>query len=252
MRLFPLLLASAAALAAQTLQEVVKHGEDVFAKTCASGYCHAAKGAVAGGGPRLAARGFTQEYIANTVTRGVAGTAMPAFGMSLSTGDLASVVAYVATLNGIARPSLPAEMSARAPAAAPLSAEAARGRQLFSDATRGFARCSTCHEVNGIGMPVSAAISKIPADGEGLKALAAPDVSSATVDGETMPILLVARRAQSVTFYDLTSVPPVLRTVLPAAIQTRDGSTWRHSSVSASYSDAELAAILSYLRAAAH
>jgi len=49
-------------------------------------------------------------------------------------------------------------------------------------------------------------------------------------------------------FYDLTSSPPVLRTELPAAIQTRDGSTWKHSSVIGSYSDAELAAVLAYLR----
>src|SRR5579859_5756876 len=109
MKRLVLFMAAAATLGAQTLQDVVKHGEDVFAKTCASGYCHAAKGAVAGGGPRLAARGFTQEYIANTVTRGVPGTAMPPFGMNLSPGDLASVVVYVATLNGIARPNLPRE-----------------------------------------------------------------------------------------------------------------------------------------------
>jgi mono/diheme cytochrome c family protein len=250
MKLWILLAAAALSLPAQNLQDVLKHGEEVFGKTCATGYCHAAKGAVAGGAPRLAARGFTQQYITNTVLRGVPGTAMPAFDMNLPLADLAAVVAYVATLNGIARPNLPAALGVPSPAAPPLSPEAARGRQLFSDATRGFARCSTCHEVNGIGMPVTTAIANVPADPAALKALLTPNVSSATVEGETMPILMVARRAQSVSFYDLTAAPPVLRTVLPAAIQTRDGSTWRHSSVIASYTDAELAAILSYLRGA--
>jgi len=51
-----------------------------------------------------------------------------------------------------------------------------------------------------------------------------------------------------VMFYDLTSSPPVLRTESPTAVQTRDGSTWKHSSVTGSYSDAELATILAYLR----
>ena len=245
-----LLLALARALSAQSLQDVVKHGEDVFAKTCATGYCHSSKGAVAGGAPRLAARGFDQDYIANTVMRGVPGTAMPAFGMNLPRADLVAVVAYVATLNGIANPNITFGSDAPARAAAPLSAEAARGRQLFSEATRGFARCSTCHEVNGIGIPVAAAIANIPADPAALKALAAPDVSTATVDGETMPILMVARRAQSVAFYDLTAAPPVLRTVVPDSIQTREGTSWKHSSVIASYSDADLAAILAYLRSA--
>lgn len=243
-----ILLITAASLPAQTLPDVVKHGEEVFSKTCATGYCHAAKGAVAGGAPRLAARGFTQAYIGNTVTRGVPGTAMPAFGMSLPPADLVAVIAYVATLNGIANPNLPAAAPSRA--APPLSTEAARGRQLFSDATRGFARCSTCHEVKGIGISVATAITRIPADPAALKALATPNVASATVDRETMPILLVARRAQSVTFYDLTAAPPVLRTVLPDAIQGREGTDWRHSSVIKSYTDAELAAILSYLREA--
>jgi mono/diheme cytochrome c family protein len=244
------LFAAAGALSAQNLQGALKRGEEVFGQTCATGYCHAAKGGAGGGAPRLAARGFTQTYIANTVLRGVPSTAMPAFQTSLATGDLVAVIAYVATLNGIANPNLPPIGAASGPAAAPLSPEAARGRQLFSDATKGFARCSTCHEVQGTGMPVATGISKVPADPAALKAVATPNVSTATAEGETMPALIVARRAQSVTFYDLSGVPPVLRTALPAAIQTREGSSWKHSSVVTSYSDAELAAILAYLRGA--
>jgi mono/diheme cytochrome c family protein len=245
-----LVLAATGALSAQNLQGVLKRGEEVFSQTCATGYCHTAKGGAGGGAPRLAARGFTQAFIGNTVFRGVPGTAMPAFGMSLPQADLVAVVAYVATLNGIPNPNLPPSGAASAPAAAPLSPEAARGRQLFSDATKGFARCSTCHEVQGIGMPVATGIAKVPADSAALKALATPNVSTAASEGETMPALMVARRAQSVTFYDLSEVPPVLRTVLPAGIQTREGSNWKHSSVIASYSDAELSAILAFLRGA--
>ena len=246
-----LLLVVAGSLPAQTLQDVVKHGEEVFAKTCATGYCHAPKGAVAGGAPRLAARGFSQAFIANTVVRGVPGTAMPSFETSLPPGDRAAVVAYVATLNGVANPNISGALGPRPPAAPQLSPDAARGRQLFSDATIGFARCSTCHEVNGIGMSVATTIANIPADPGALKSLATPNVMTATSDGESMPILMVAKRAQSVTFYDLTTSPPVLRTVIPTAVQTRDGSSWKHSSVLASYSDADLTAILAYLRATA-
>ena len=63
-----------------------------------------------------------------------------------------------------------------------------------------------------------------------------------------MPALVVSKKANAVMFYDLTSAPPVLRTESPASVQTREGSTWRHSSVIGSYNDAELAAILAYLR----
>ena len=249
MRRAVLVMFTVGVLRAQNLADVLKRGEEVFGKTCASGYCHVAKGATAGGGPRLAARGFTQAYIAETVAEGVKGTSMPGFGATLAAAERTAVVAYVATLNGIARPVVAGGAAGGVSAGPRLSAEAARGRQLFSDAPRGFGRCSTCHEVNGIGMGVAAPIATVPSDVAGLKGLSSPDVSTATVDGESLPILMVARRAGSVTFYDLTGAPPVLRTVAPGAVQTREGSGWRHGSVLGSYSDAELGAVLGYLRA---
>jgi mono/diheme cytochrome c family protein len=224
-------------------------GEKVFAQSCATGYCHGAKGAPAGA-PRLAGRGFDQAYITSTITRGLPGTAMPAFGTTLSRADLAAVVGYVASLNGIANPTinLGPGSGAAAPAEAPLSAEAERGRALFFDAVRGFGRCSTCHEVNGIGIPVATPISNIPADAQALRALATPDVRTATVDGEAMPALIVSQGKTRALFYDLTSVPPVLRTVDPGALKVSPGSAWRHASVIGAYNDAELASILAYLR----
>ena len=231
---------------AQSLPEVLKQGEIVFNKSCATGYCHGARGTT-GGAPRLAARGFDQNFINNTVDRGVQSTAMPAFGTTLSRADLTAVVAYVASLNGIANPVI-AGSGPGGPPAVRLSADAARGRDLFSDSVRGFGRCSTCHEVAGIGISVATPIAKIPADAAALKALATPQVSTATVGSESMPALVVSKKTDAVMFYDLTSAPPVLRTESPASVQTRDGSTWRHSAVIGAYNDAELSAILSYLR----
>jgi len=237
-----LLLALAAAGGAQNLPDVLKQGETVFNKSCATGYCHGARG-TGGGAPRIAARGFDQAFIANTVLRGVPATAMPAFGATLSRSDVTAVVAYVASLNGVTGPA-----RINAPAAK-LSGDAARGRDLFSDAVRSFGRCSTCHEVGGLGIAIATPIAKVPADAAALKALATPQVSTVTIGSDSMPALVVSQKANAVIFYDLTSAPPVLRTEAPAAIQTRDGSTWRHSSVTGSYNDAEASAILTYLRA---
>jgi mono/diheme cytochrome c family protein len=229
-------------------QDIVKRGEDIFNKTCATGYCHGAKGAN-GGAPRLAARGFDQAFIGNTVTNGVKGTAMPAFGNTLSRAELAAVVAYVGSLNGIAPLSGPSNGAGPASPAAPkLTAEAARGRALFSDAVRSFGRCSTCHEVSGIGISVVTSIAKVPADAAALKNLATPQVATVTLGSESMPALVVGKKTDAVMFYDLTTPPPVLRTESPAAVQTREGSSWRHASVIGAYSDAELSAVLSYLR----
>jgi len=239
-----LLLFALAALS--PAQDLVKQGETVFSKSCATGYCHGARGAN-GGAPRLAARGFDQAFIANTVTRGIPNTAMPAFGTTLSRADLNAVVAYVASLNGATTlvnsgpPGIPN---------AKLSGDAARGRELFSDSVRSFGRCSTSHEIGGIGIPVATPIVKVPADVAALKALATPQLSTATIGSESMPALIISKKANTVVFYDLTSAPPILRTESPASVQTSEGSSWRHASVIGSYNDAELSAILTYLRAA--
>ena len=247
MRFLRLLLWMVPALAgAQNLTDVLKQGEDVFTKTCAAGYCHGVKGA-GGGAPRLSGRGFDQAFIANTVMRGVPGTAMQGFAMALSRAELTAVVAYVATLNGIGNPAISAGPPAAPPAT--LSAEASRGHDLFFDAVRGFARCATCHEVNGTGIPVATPIERVPSDAASLRALATPAVGTAIVGGERMPALIVSKTSRAVIFYDLTTPPPVLRTMEPGAVQTADSSAWKHSSVIGAYNDGDLGAILTYLRA---
>ena len=258
MRIAGLLLAAAIGLvatcaaqeAATNQAPVVKQGEQVFATTCATGYCHGVKGAVSGA-PRLAARGFDQAYITNVVTRGIPNTGMAPFATRLSRADLAAVVAYVATLNGIANPDIGLGSGSTTPSAGPtLTGEGARGARLFTEATRSFGRCSTCHEVGGFGIPVAAPIAHVPDSPAALKALTTPNVKTATTGGESMPALVLSDGKLSTLFYDLTSAPPVQRNAEPGSVKFTDGSNWRHSSVTGAYSDAEFAAILTYLRVA--
>src|SRR5207244_7447564 len=102
----PLIVLAALPICAQPPQELARQGEQIFNKTCATGYCHTLKGGSGGGAPRLAARGFDEQYINTITTRGVPGTSMPPFGTDLPRRELIAVVAYVATLNGIANPNL--------------------------------------------------------------------------------------------------------------------------------------------------
>lgn len=228
---------------------LAQDGERLFAQTCGSGYCHNGRG-VGGGAPRLAARGFDLAYIRSTVSNGVPGTSMPAFGPNLPAADVTAIVNYVASLNGIT-PLAGRGGGAPAAAAPQLSADALRGRALFADAVRGFGRCSTCHEAGGLGIPIAPPMFDIPADANALRSLATPRVSTVTVDGQSMPALILAARSASVVFYDLTVPPPVKRTVTAASFSNQEGSSWRHASVTTSYSDAELGAVLTFLRAVA-
>ena len=244
--LLPVFLLAASCYA----QSVVKQGEQVFARSCATGYCHGVRGA-SSGAPRLAGRGFNQSYINNVVTRGIPGTGMASFATTLSKGDLVAVVAYVATLNGIADPRIGSDDEAALASTTPkLTGEAARGERLFKEAVRGFGRCSTCHEVAGFGVSVAQPIALVPASVSALKALATPDVKTGALEGESMPVLVLRAGKQSILFYDLTSAPPVERNAEAESVKLSDGSTWRHASVIGAYNDAELAAILAYLRAA--
>jgi mono/diheme cytochrome c family protein len=249
MKLAVILLAMAAPAAAQNLPEVIKQGEAVFTKSCASSYCHGPRGA-GGGAPRISARGFTQNFINNIVIRGVPGTTMTEFATSLSRSELNAVVVYVATLNGIANPTL-GNSAGAAPGRPTLSGGAERGRQLFSDAVRGFSRCSTCHQEGSVGIPVATPIARVPSSVEALRELSTPLVSTGIAAGESMPILMISNRTDAVMFYDLTTPPPVLRTMAPAGLQIVEGSAWRHSSVTGGYSTSELSTILEYLRTVA-
>lgn len=241
-------IALAASCQAQNVANVVKQGEAVFSKTCATGYCHGVRGGTSGA-PRLAARGFDQPYISKVVRNGVPDTAMASFSTSLSPPDLVAVIAYVATLNGIPNPDVRMDDAEGSASARPaLTGEAARGARLFSEAVRGFGRCSTCHEVGGFGIPVAAPITKVPASVAELMALPTPDVKTAAIGGESMPALVLSQGKQSTVFYDLTSAPPVQRNAEPGSVKFTDGSNWRHSAVIA-YAPSELAPILDYLRA---
>jgi mono/diheme cytochrome c family protein len=232
---------------AQNLNDVLKQGEQVFVKTCATGYCHGARGGP-GGAPRLAGRRFDQAYITNVVTRGVPGTGMASFATALPRPDLVAVIAYVATLNGIADPNIGGGQGTQAAEPA-LAGEAANGAGLFRDAVRGFGRCSTCHEVGGIGVSVAAPMMNVPASAPALKALPTPNVKTALLDGDSMPALVLSEGKQGTVFYDLTSAPPVQRNAEPGTVKFTDGSNWRHSSFIEAYNDSELAAVLAYLRA---
>ena len=230
----------------QSRQQALQRGAEVFSQSCATGYCHGTRGGPSGA-PRLAGRGFNQAYINGVVARGIPGTGMRSFATVLSRPDLVAVVAYVATLNGIADPNVSVDGAAATSSGPALTGEPARGARLFSEAVRGFGRCSTCHEVAGFGISVAAPIAQVLASVAALKALATPNVKTGTLDGESMPVLVLSDGKQGTLFYDLTSAPPVQRNAQPGSVKFTDGSNWRHSSFIGAYNDSELAAILAYL-----
>jgi mono/diheme cytochrome c family protein len=201
---------------------LAQSGADIFAKSCASGYCHGVRGEGAGG-PKLANRGFDEAYITSVVRSGIPGTAMQAYGQTFTRPEFAAVVAYVASLNGI---------SSRTEAPAPLSPEAAAGRALFSDPLKGFTRCSTCHEAGAVGIPVAP--------------LTKSEVKQIAIGADRFPGLVVTKGGRRVSVWDLSISPPVLRSADTSAVTIGNAAQWTHPS---SYSPAEMEKVNTFLKA---
>ena len=242
---FALALLVPAVAFAQSAASPLARGLDVFNRSCATGYCHGVKG-TPGGAPRLAERGFDDAYISQTVRMGIAGTGMPAFGTALDREDLMAVIAYVDSLNGVTPPANPLAM--RGGEARELPAEALHGRQLFADQVRGFQRCTTCHRVDNIGIAVALSFSSVPESVAALRQVATPQVETATVDGDSFPALPLNKSDAQTKFYDLKTLPPVLRTVPKGQVTFQRGA-WNHQAMLAGYSDQDLEAILAFLKA---
>lgn len=236
-----LLFVPAFAGAQQSQQAAIERGAVVFAGSC-TGYCHGANGSAGSGAPAVAGRGLDADYIAKVVTFGIPGTVMAGWGQRIPNPDLAAVIAYVESVNGLLQPTNAVHLG-------DLTLEAQHGSSLFYDSDGCLSGCSNCHQMNGKGIPVAAPISNIPADAAALRELTTPRVSTATVGGRRFPALVVTQVRGETKLYDLTMVPPVLLTLSPAEVKLANGSPWRHSVTLGSLADKDLEPILEFLRA---
>lgn len=237
--------------------DLVSRGEVVFARSCATGYCHGSAG-TAGRGPRLRGTGLGRDRILEATRDGIPRSAMPGWEGKLSDADLSAVVEYVWSLAEDTREPPPDE--SMPPGTGPAvfmgfdgPEEASHGRDLFFDATR-EARCGTCHEAGGRGIPIGPDLLAL---GDGLRATLVGKTRSRRsrhvlrarlTDGQSFAALQVAQEDEQVKLYDLTTIPPVLRTLRSGEIGSlAQDRSWEHRTVAAEYSDGELGAIVHYL-----
>jgi mono/diheme cytochrome c family protein len=245
-----LLLAQAAADPAP-----VARGERIFAQSCSVGYCHGVAGA-AGRGPRLRGRSFAKDYLYSVIRDGIPSSAMPAWKSRLKDDDIHAVVEYVASLATATDAAPPANPMPPGvgPASQPVfngTPQAARGRALFSDPVR--ENCGVCHAVGGRGIAIGPDLTDSSALLSRIHSTESHHVLTASLQsGEQFPALLASQTDGEVRLYDLTSLPPVLRTFArPQVASLAQNSAWRHDDVSKNYSAAELEDVVAYLRWAA-
>lgn len=231
-------------------QDIYERGAGVFKKSCAQGYCHGTAGAQ-GRAPKLTGRSFDQPAVARIIHEGVPDTGMPGFRNQLAAGPLEAVIAYVVKISG--GNYVPGASAASFTPAAALPADAARGKALFFDATRGVNRCGTCHALEGMGTAVgpnlAAASAADNVTAAAIRKGRGVGIRLARVAGEPpFPALVMDQSAGSFRLFDLTVVPPVLRTVPKGDVTLSGGAAWMHSDAVRNYSGQELAPISAYLR----
>lgn len=241
-----------------TDQNAIKRGEEIFAQSCSVGYCHGVAGA-AGRGPRLRARKLDRGYVEKVTQDGIPDSAMPGWKGRLSEAEIKAVVDYVMNLSiatDLAPPDnpMPPGVGPATIAEFPGPPEARQGHDLFFDATRGV-RCATCHSLGARGIAVgpdllplaSRSTPELLAMVRGTRSRHV--ITAKLRNGEVFPALRVEQNEKLVKLYDLSTTPPVLRTLERSEISSLvEGSDWRHESVVRNYSDQELQDLIPYLR----
>ena len=227
-----------------------EQGGQVFRASCAQGYCHGS-GGTQGRAPKLVGRNYDGAVAAKIINDGVANTGMPGFKQRLTTKQLNDVIAYVVKISGGDLKTLTA--STGGGAAAGLTAQAAKGKDLFFDAQRGANRCGTCHAVEGMGTAIGPNLAASgPQTAASIRQGKAAAIRLAKLAGgtESFPALVI-EQGEWMKLYDLGAVPPVLRTLAKGGVSFSGGSGWKHAEATRNYTDADLKAITDYLAWAA-
>ena len=261
------LLSLASTLAGQetidlSVAETIARGSQLFAKSCAVGYCHGSEGRAARG-PALRERVWAPREVYRITHDGLPGTSMPAWKDVLPRNDIWAIAAYIVSLSP--EPSSPADLiveidPAETAPPPPLTAAAARGRDLFFDLTR-ERRCGVCHQVGdrgtGVGPNLTATAPKMNREQleravrehEASVAYGFEQVVVRLRGGEEIRGVLAEESDDFVRVYDAAAVPPPMRTIYRDEIDRI--SIEEVSSMPGSwaevYSAGELELILDYL-----
>jgi mono/diheme cytochrome c family protein len=132
-----------------------------------------------------------------------------------------------------------------------------RGRELFTNAKKGVA-CKTCHQLGGVGTAIAPNLTNMASNGSvhsivlTMHMTMTEHVYRVKTTVSSFPGILKQKYADRVEYYDLSQIPPVLRTLYAREIvSTERDEKWRHPPALANYSQQELADVISFLKFAA-
>jgi mono/diheme cytochrome c family protein len=249
---------------------LIAEGAKLFAPTCGTAYCHGANGD-GGGAPRLRGKDLDSQYVFKTIANGVSGTAMPAFKSDFSEDQIWRLVAFVLS-EGTFPPAAEATSTTRLGSQATASndppvsiastvviGDAQAGKLLFYDSSQQKS-CHVCHAISGeggsVGPDLSSAAGKRPRElfsailmarsgGERYAAL-----SVSTKGAEKVIGIKKDEDSESVRVFDVTELPPVLRTFQKSDISKSEPAVgWNvHRDNATLYTIRQLLDLISFLK----
>ncbi|MGA2883179.1 MAG: c-type cytochrome [Bryobacteraceae bacterium] len=163
---------------------------------------------------------------------------------------------YVAVVSALSLPAVWAQSASIKDQPAP-TPQIERGRELFTNAKKGVA-CKTCHSLAGIGTAIGPNLTNMASNGSvhsivmTMHMTMTEHVYRVKTNGASFPGILHQKYGDKVEYYDLSEIPPVLRTLYNNQIVSLErDQKWRHPPAMANYSAQELADVISFLKFAA-
>jgi putative heme-binding domain-containing protein len=227
----------------------LKMGRAKFEQSCSVGYCHGKAGR-AGRGPRLRGKNWDSKYLIKVIENGVPNSSMAGWKSRLSGEETRAIAAYIGTLSKLGpndpEPpltdyilssdfSIPAPLHRPAPKPVTdnqpadendpsvIKGDPVKGKALFFDLSDDL-NCAACHRFNSNGTNVGPDLSGISGRSarEMLKDIILPNAVSTdagqlfsltTLEGEQLEVVKVGVSSTRTKVYDVTSLPPVLRSI---------------------------------------
>jgi len=256
---------AAGALAAQTTVDLknpafIQRGADLFARNCATGYCHGSEGRAARG-PDLRNRDWDPQALYKSIHGGMPGTTMPPWNNILPDEDIWAATAYIISLGPGNLTSSMITIGGSSARREALTGKAKHGRDLFFDLNN-QKRCAVCHRLGGqgtaVGPDLSVTASSKSAD-ELMHDILNPGVLIAqgfghvvvtTASGETIAGVKKAETGERIQVYDAEAIPPPLRTFYKDQIYKVENrlASYMPARYDSVYSKTDLEAIVAYLK----
>jgi mono/diheme cytochrome c family protein len=140
---------------------------------------------------------------------------------------------------------------------APISAQAKRGREIFLHSAKGTA-CGTCHQMAEMGaavgpdLSVMAGMATIHSMVATIRMTMTNTVLSVKTANGTFPAVLKQKQGDVSEFWDLSQMPPLLRTLASKEIVSSERDTkWAHPPATIDYTAQEYADMIAFLQWAA-